>query len=87
MIDFKKYIPTSQNTITFIVLMVLVLLLTYQCDRNSTLKQDAENAQKVATRNYNNLKASQDTIKFERYDCLISINCFESRNFPESTTG
>lgn len=66
MIDFKKYIPTNWNTIQFIVLAILVLLLTYQCDRNSTLKQDAENAQKVATRNYNNLKASQDTIKFER---------------------
>jgi hypothetical protein len=66
MIDFKKYIPTNKNTIQFIVLIVLVLLLTYQCDRNSTLTQDAENAQKVATRNYNNLKASQDTIKFER---------------------
>ena len=66
MIDFKKYIPTNSNTIIFIVLIVLVLLLTYQCDRNSTLKQEAKNAQTVATRNYNNLKASQDTIKFER---------------------
>ena len=66
MIDFKKYIPTKQNVIQFIVLVVFVLLLLHQCDRNSTLKQDAENAQKVATRNYNNLKASQDTIKYER---------------------
>ncbi len=58
--------PTNWNTIQFIILIVLVFILTYQCDRNSTLKQDAENAQKVATRNFNNLKASQDTIKFER---------------------
>jgi hypothetical protein len=66
MIDFKKYIPTNKNTIQFIVLVIIVLLLLHQCDRNSTLKHDAEIAQKVSNRNYNNLKASQDTIKFER---------------------
>ena len=66
MINFKEYIPTNKNTIIFIVLIVLVLLLTYQCDRNATLKSDAATAQRVANRNYNNLKASQDTIKFER---------------------
>lgn len=56
----------SRNTLIFVGVVILVLLLLHQCDRNSMLKQDAENAQKVATRNYNNLKASQDTIKFER---------------------
>jgi hypothetical protein len=66
MTDFKKYIPTNWSAIQFIILIVLVFILTYQCDRNSTLKQDAKSAQKIATRNYNNLKASQDTIKFER---------------------
>ena len=66
MIDFKKYIPTNKNTITFVVIVILILLLLNQCDRNSTLKHDAEIAQMVSNRNYNNLKASQDTIKFER---------------------
>ena len=66
MIDFKKYIPTKQTIVQFIVLVVLILLLLHQCDRNSTLKQDVKNAQTIANRNYNNLKASLDTIKFER---------------------
>jgi len=66
MIDFKKYIPTNRNIILFGALIILVLLLTYQCDRNSTLKGEVENAQAVATRNFNNLKAAQDTIKFEK---------------------
>ena len=66
MIDFKKYIPTNKNTITFVVIVILILLLLNQCDRNSTLKHDAEIAQIVSNRNYNNLKASQDTIKLER---------------------
>lgn len=66
MIDFKKYIPTKRTSIQFIILAVLILLLLHQCDRNSTLKSDAEKAQMVANRNFNNLKASQDTIKFER---------------------
>jgi hypothetical protein len=66
MIDFKKYLPTNRNTITFVVVIVLVLLLMHQCDKNSTLKGEVETAQAVATRNFNNLKASQDTIKFEK---------------------
>jgi len=66
MIDFKKYIPTNRNIILFGAIVVLVLLLMQQCDRNATLKKDAETAQMIANRNYNNLKASQDTIKFER---------------------
>lgn len=66
MINFKKYLPINRNTITFVVLTILVLLLLHQCDRNSTLKVDAKNAQRVANRTLNNLKASQDTIKFER---------------------
>jgi len=66
MIDFKKYLPTNRNTITFVVVIVLVLLLMHQCDKNSTLKGEAATAQMIATRNFNNYKASQDTIKFER---------------------
>lgn len=63
---FTKYIPTNRNVITFIVVAVLILLLMHQCDRNSTLKTEAETAQMIANRNLNNLRASQDTIKFER---------------------
>ena len=66
MIDFKKYIPTNRNIILFGALVILVLLLMQQCDRNATLKEEAETAKMVATRNFNNYKASQDTIKFER---------------------
>lgn len=66
MIDFKKYIPTNKTTVQFIALVILVLLLMQQCSKNSTLKQDVETAQMVANRNFNNYKASQDTIKFER---------------------
>ena len=66
MIDFKKYIPTNRNVILFGALVILVLLLMQQCDKNATLKEEAATAQMVATRNFNNYKASQDTIKFER---------------------
>ena len=66
MIDFKKYIPTNRNIILFGALVILVLLLMQQCDRNATLKEEVETTKMVATRNFNNLKASQDTIKFER---------------------
>ena len=66
MIDFKKYLPTNRNTITFVVVIVLVLLLMQQCNRTETLKSEVETAKMVANRNFNNLKASQDTIKFER---------------------
>jgi len=66
MIDFKKYIPTNRNIILFGALVILVLLLMQQCDRNATLKGEVETAQSIATRNFNNYKASQDTIKFER---------------------
>jgi hypothetical protein len=66
MIDFKKFIPTNRNTITFIVSVIFILILIQQCDRNATLKDEVKIAQKIANRNYNNLKASQDTIKFER---------------------
>lgn len=63
---FTKYIPTNRNVITFIVVAVLILLLMYQCDRNSTLKTEVEQVQMVADRNFNNYKASQDTITIER---------------------
>jgi hypothetical protein len=66
MIDFKKYIPTNRNIILFGAIVVLVLLLMQQCNRTETLKGEVETAKMVANRNFNNYKASQDTIKFER---------------------
>lgn len=66
MIDFKKYLPTNRNVIMFLSIAVLILLLMQQCDRNATLKGEVQTAQEIANRNFNNYKASQDTIKFER---------------------
>ncbi len=66
MIDFKKYLPTNRNVIMFLSIAVLILLLMQQCNRNATLKSEVQTAQEIANRNFNNYKASQDTIKLER---------------------
>lgn len=65
MIDYKKYIP-SKNTLIFIGVLVFLLLFLHQCNSNSNLKRELKQTQMVANREFNNYKASQDTIRIER---------------------
>jgi len=65
MIDYKKYIP-SKNTLIFIGVLVFLLLFLQQCNSNSNLKRELKQTQMVANREFNNYKASQDTIRIER---------------------
>ncbi len=65
-INWIKNLKLTKTDILYIGLIVFILLFLHQCNSNSQLKREVEQVQMVADRNYNNYKASQDTIKIER---------------------
>ena len=65
-INWIKSLKITKTDILYIGLIIFILISIYQCDSNDKLNQEIELTQEIANRNYNNLKASQDTIKFER---------------------
>lgn len=50
----------------FIGIAIVALLVLKQCNQISNLKQDLENTENIADRNFNNYKAAQDSIKLEK---------------------
>lgn len=66
--------------ITFVLGAIVAFLLMQQCNRIADLKEQVQIAEKVANRNYNNLLASQDTIRLERNingDLISTISSYE----------
>lgn len=80
MIQILNYIRDNKGMIMFVMGVIVALLLMQQCNRIEGLKEELEIAQKVADRNYNNLLASQDTIRLERNingDLVSTISSYE----------
>ena len=80
MINIIKKINLTKNTLIFIMGALFVLLFLRQCDKIEDLKVELKQVEVVADRNYNNLVASQDSIKtyIDKNDNLVSqIKSFE----------
>tara|TARA_B110000285_G_scaffold137079_1_gene153523 strand:+ start:24506 stop:25303 length:798 start_codon:yes stop_codon:yes gene_type:complete len=58
-------ILNNKTLLRFIGIAIVVFLVLKQCNQISNLKQDLENTEKVADRNFNNYKTAQDSIKIE----------------------
>jgi len=56
----------TKSALIFLTGALFVMLILQQCNSNASLKREIKQVQIVADRNYNNLIASQDTIKFEK---------------------
>lgn len=68
------------NIIKYIIFIIFVLAFIYQCEKNNSLKTEIKQVEIVADRNYNNLVASQDSIKtyIDKNNNLVSqIKSFE----------
>ena len=65
-INWIKNAKITKTDILYIGLIIFILISIYQCDSNTKLNEEIASTQVIANRNFNNLKASQDTIKFER---------------------
>lgn len=65
-IDRIKNTNITKSALIFLTGALFVLLIFQQCNSNASLKREIKQVQLVADRNYNNLLASQDTIKFEK---------------------
>ena len=65
-INWIKNVKITKTDILYIGLIIFILISIYQCDSNAKLNEEIASTQVIANRNFNNLKASQDTIKFER---------------------
>jgi hypothetical protein len=61
-----KNININRSTLIFIMGALFVLLFLRQCSKTQELKNKVEQVQLVADRNYNNLVASQDSIRLEK---------------------
>ena len=61
-----KNINITRSTLIFIMGALFVLLFLRQCNKTQELKNKVEQVQLVADRNYNNLVASQDSIRLEK---------------------
>lgn len=61
-----NYISSNSKLIKYILIGVFVLLFLKQCNQVEQLKTEVEQTKIVANRNYNNLLASQDSIKVEK---------------------
>jgi hypothetical protein len=72
-------IKLTKNAIIFIAVAVFILLFLRECNSNSNLKQQLVNEKAVATMNYNNLLASQDTIK--EYKTKDGITVSEKKSY------
>lgn len=75
-----QIIKQHANIIKYIILVIFVLAFIYQCDRISGLKTEIKQVEIVASRNLNNYKASQDTIrtfKNQKGDLIGQISSFE----------
>jgi hypothetical protein len=80
MIEKIKNINISKSTMIFIAGAFFVLFFLKQCNQISNLKQDLNNTQKIADRNFNNLLASQDSVRtyISKNDRLVyEIKSFE----------
>lgn len=74
MFKLISYISKYKNTIKFVGLGILILLLLRQCGISSKLENSLNQAEMVSNRNLNNYLASRDTIRFERnrYNELVA---------------
>ena len=61
-----KNILNNKTLLRFIGIAIVVLLVLKQCNQISNLKEDLQNTEKIADRNFNNYKAAQDSIKVEQ---------------------
>jgi len=61
-----KNILNNKTLLRFIGIAIVVLLVLKQCNQISNLKEDLQNTEKIADRNFNNYKAAQDSIKIEQ---------------------
>ena len=59
-------ILNNKTLLRFIGIAIVVLLVLKQCNQISNLKEDLQNTEKIADRNFNNYKAAQDSIKIEQ---------------------
>jgi hypothetical protein len=70
----------NYNSIKYILLIVFVMLFLHQCNQIQQLKTEIKQVEVVADRNYNNLIASQDSIKTyidENNNLVSQIKSFE----------
>jgi hypothetical protein len=58
-------ILNNKTLVRFIGIAIVVLLVLKQCNQISNLKEDLQNTERIADRNFNNYKAAQDSIKTE----------------------
>ena len=68
------------NLIKYVVLSLLIFLLLRQCNQTQKLKTELKQVEIVADRNYNNLLASQDSVKTyidENNNLVSQIKSFE----------
>ena len=56
----------NKTILQFTIVALITFLVLKQCNQISNLKQDLENTEKIADRNFNNYKTALDTIKIER---------------------
>ena len=56
-------IEINRNTIIFTALVIFMLLFLRQCNQVSSLKQELDNTKKTAEIHYNNLMASNDSVR------------------------
>ena len=61
-----NYKNINTNLIKYALIAIFVLLFLRQCNKTQELKSKIEHVQLVADRNYNNLVASQDSIRLEK---------------------
>lgn len=59
-------ITLYKNLILYICVGLFVFLFIWQCDRNQKLKSEIKEVEIVSNRNYNNLLASQDSVRVEK---------------------
>jgi hypothetical protein len=61
-----KKILTNKTLLRFIGIAIVVLIGLKQCNQISNLKEDLQNTEKIADRNFENYKTAQDSIKIEK---------------------
>ena len=65
--NMKVYgIEINKNTLIFVALVIFTLLFLRQCNQTSSLRQELENTKKTAEIHYNNLMASNDSLRHYR---------------------
>lgn len=63
---YLTYISNNVNLVKYGLIIIFVLLFLRQCNQIEQLKTEVKQAETVANRNYNNLLASQDSIRIEK---------------------